>query len=460
MKVLHLNTHCSGGSYECAALLCAALAEQGIESRLLSKNSQQPEGHRPLLDRVIRRLYVSLSTEPWHGTRRLLSPPASEHLRGVDVVHLHTVADWFDVPVWLQTLPRHIGVVISLHDMWHFTGGCFLYRGCDRYTSENDPCDSCPILRWPANRVLAGAAYSRKLRAYRKCGARMVASSHWLAELADRSAISKVCGGVRVIPPGIDTTVFKPHDKELCRKQLGLPADAFVVVTGGASLTDENKNVPWLLEQLSALPDLDGIIILAFGEGAVPIPGGLGVRFTGGIRDRRDLARLLAAADVFVSASLMETYGLTLTEAMACGTPVVAFRLGGIPEAAPDGQAAILCPPHDGAALIEAITKLRNSPQIRQRLGNLAHETAHIRNTASSFARAFAQLYRECVSSREESQRKLSRECGTLCLARRRGCFFMLELMGCRTKMEVKVPLSMHLSDTPSGRCIGLFCRQ
>jgi len=47
---------------------------------------------------------------------------------------------------------------------------------------------------------------------------------------------------------------------------------------------------------------------LAFGEGAVPVPSGLDVRFTGGIRDRRDLARLLAAADVFVSASLMETY--------------------------------------------------------------------------------------------------------------------------------------------------------
>ena len=91
---------------------------------------------------------------------------------------------------------------------------------------------------------------------------------------------------------------------------------------------------------------------------------------------------------------------------MACGTPVVAFRLGGIPEVAPDGQAAILCPPHDGAALIEAITKLRNSPQIRQRLGDLGHEIAHARNAASAFANAFAQLYRECVSSREDAQRK------------------------------------------------------
>ena len=406
MRVLHLNTHASGGSYEYAALLCAALAQQGIESRLLCEDSPPPRARRPFLDRVIRRSYVSLSTEPWHGTRRLLSPPATEELDQIDVVHLHTVADWFDVPHWLGTLPRRLGVVISLHDMWHATGGCFLYRGCDRYTSRNDSCDSCPILRWPANRLLASAAYSRKLRAYRNCGARMVANSHWLAELAGRSPIAKACGGVRIIPPGTDTKVFKPHDKELCRKQLGLPADAFVVAAGGASLNDTNKNVPWLLEQLSLLPELGKVIVMAFGEGAVPVPDRLKVRFAGWIRDRCNLARLLAAADVFVAASLMETYGLTLVEAMACGIPVVAFRVGGIPEAAPDGQGAILCEPQDGAALLEAITNLRESSQLREKLGRIAYETAHTRNAASSFAKAFAELYRECISSRENAAYK------------------------------------------------------
>ncbi len=83
---------------------------------------------------------------------------------------------------------------------------------------------------------------------------------------------SQSSGGVRVIPPGVDTTVFKPQDKELCRKDLDLPTDAFVIITGGASLTDTNKNVPWLLEQLSRLPDLAGVIVLVFGEGAVPVP--------------------------------------------------------------------------------------------------------------------------------------------------------------------------------------------
>jgi glycosyltransferase involved in cell wall biosynthesis len=263
-------------------------------------------------------------------------------------------------------------------------------------------------LTTPFNRVLAKDEQRRKLQAYRDRHAQFVANSQWLARLAQQSSIVKASGRVRVIPPGIDTTIFKPHDKQLCRKQLDLPADAFVLITGGASLRDTNKNIPWLFEQLSRLPDLESVIVVAFGEGAVPVPSRLNVRLVGGIPDRENLARLLAAADVFVSASLMETYGLTLVEAMSCGTPVVAFRVGGIPEAAPEGRGAILCPPQDSAALIAAIMQLRNSAQLREMLGQAAHETVQVRNRLSSFSKSFAEIYRECVAARENTERKQS----------------------------------------------------
>jgi glycosyltransferase involved in cell wall biosynthesis len=140
----------------------------------------------------------------------------------------------------------------------------------------------------------------------------------------------------------------------------------------------------------------------------VAVPDGLNVRFTGAIRSRTDLARLFAAADVFVSASLMETYGLTLVEAMACGTPVVAFRVGGIPEAAPDGQGAILCAPQDDTAVNEAIMKLRNSKQLRESLARAGCDMVRVRNRLSSISSLFAKIYRECVSFRENAQRQPS----------------------------------------------------
>ena len=394
MRILHLNTHASGGSYEYAALLCTALAEQGIEGRMFCKSSQSAGNLRPFLDRVIRRLYVLLSTEPWHGTRRLLSPPPAEELAGIDVIHLHTVADWFDVPHWLESLPHRIAVVISIHDMWHITGGCFLYRGCDRYRNT---CSLCPILKPPLNRVLARDEHGRKLQAYQNRRVRVVANSQWLAGLAEQSPVVRACGGVRVITPGIDTDIFAMQNKTECRAKLGIARDAFVIAAGAASLADTNKNICWLLEQLAKLPKFENGVVLLAGEGAVQIPAELNVRLMGGIADRRARAIFFGAADVFVSASLMETYGLSLVEAMACGTPVVAFRVGGIPEAAPDGQGAILCDREDAAALREAITNLNESRQLRVELGQLAHQTTQARNAASSFASKFAELYRECV---------------------------------------------------------------
>jgi glycosyltransferase involved in cell wall biosynthesis len=396
MRVLHLNTHSSGGSYEYALLLSTALAEQRIESHLLSRDSQLQSG-KPLLDRVIRKAYVSLSTEPWHGTRRLLSPMHPEQLQAFDLVHLHTVADWFNVPGWLETLPSGMGVVITLHDMWHFTGGCFLYRGCDRFTQS---CAPCPILKTPLNRVLAKDELRRKMQTYRSRRVQFVANSQWLADLADRSPIVRTCGGSRVIPPGIDTDVFKPQDKRQCRRELGIPRDAFVIAAGAASLADANKNIRWLLEQLAGLSELENVLVVLAGEGTVEIPIGLNVQLTGGVADRMKRATLFNAADVFVSPSLMETYGLTLIEAMGCGIPVVAFRTGGVPEAVPD-EGGILCEVLDGDAFKTAIRKLRHDEKLRNELGNAGSKLVVDRNAKGRFAAAFGRVYDACLHTRQ-----------------------------------------------------------
>ena len=393
MRVLHLNTHSSGGSHEYAVLLSNALAEQGIESQVLSRDSLHLQPGKPSLDRLIRKASVSLSTEPWHGTRRLLSQPRAEELQGFDVVHLHTVADWFNVPSWLKTLPSGIGVVITLHDMWHFTGGCFLYRGCDRFTKT---CAPCPILKTPLNRILANDEQRRKLQVYRSRHVQFVANSQWLGDLADRSAIVRASGCSRVIPPGIDTDLFRPRDKTQCRAELNIPTDAFVIAAGAASLTDANKNIPWLLEQLSGFSELEDVLVVIAGEGTLEIPMGLNVRLTGGITDCIERAMLFSASDVFVSASLMETYGLTLIEAMSCGIPVVAFRTGGVPEAVPE-RGGILCELLNADAFKTAIQKLRHNEKLRNELGNAGSKLVAARNAKSRFAAAFARIYETCV---------------------------------------------------------------
>jgi glycosyltransferase involved in cell wall biosynthesis len=324
-----------------------------------------------------------------------VSPPRVEELQRFDVIHLHTVADWFNVPNWLETLPKQVRVVISLHDMWHFTGGCFLYRGCQHFTGT---CVPCPILKSPFNRVLAKDEQRRKLQVYRDRRVQFVANSEWLANLADRSTIVQGCGHSIVVPPGIETEVFKPMDKAQCRAEFGIPPDAFVIATGAASLTDANKNIPWLLVQLAQLPELDGVVVVLAGAGSVDVPVNLNVRLTGILADRARRAMFFNAADVFVSASLMETYGLTLIEAMSCGTPVVAFRTGGVPEAVSE-DAGILCELPDAVSLKTAIQKLRRSKGIRDALGNAGTKLVAARNSKSHFGAAFARLYETCLHS-------------------------------------------------------------
>jgi len=197
--------------------------------------------------------------------------------------------------------------------------------------------------------------------------------------------------------PGIDTDIFRPQDKVQCRATLGVRQGAFVIAAGAASLTDRNKNIRWLLEQLAELPELENVIVLLAGEGAVQLPVGLNLRLMGGIADPRTRALFYGAADIFASASLMETYGLTLVEAMGCGTPVVAFRTGGIPEAVPDGQAGILCELLDRTAFKRAIEKLRTSREVRCQLGTGASSLALSRNDKDKFAEAFKRVYEECV---------------------------------------------------------------
>ena len=132
------------------------------------------------------------------------------------------------------------------------------------------------------------------------------------------------------------------------------------------------------------------------GEGALKTPVGLNVRSLGGVPDRAKRAQLFAAADIFVSASLMETYGLTLIEAMSCGVPVVAFCTGGVHEAVPE-EVGILCKVLDAAAFKTAIQKLRHSEELRSELGNGASKLVAARNAKSRFAAAFARVYEACL---------------------------------------------------------------
>lgn len=388
MKVLHLNTCDDGGSYEYASALSHALIDVGVNSTVATRMATA----RPVTDRWLRRGSLKFARGPWHGTWRTWHAPDPDQLRDVDVVHLHTVADWFNLPQWLDRLPAGVAVVVGMHDMWHISGGCFIHSGCDQFVTG---CGDCPLLRFPVNRVFAAAEVRRKAGAYRRRGAAFVANSEWVRLMARRSKIAEGCEIAVVVPP-VDLAVFMPGDRGACRNEFGLEPHDLVVAAGCAALTDTNKDMSGLFEALAALKE-PRLRVLAFGAGSVRVPEGLQVVWAGKVASKERLARLYAAADVFASASRMETYGLTLVEALCCGTPVVAYRVGGVPEAAPAGDYASLCAPGDRSALADAVRSLLHAP--RRVPPEYVTSVIGPRNGAAAVAGATLQIYQQLLAS-------------------------------------------------------------
>jgi glycosyltransferase involved in cell wall biosynthesis len=351
MNILHLNTHLEGGSQTYAQVLSDALVAMGETSQVVNRCME----HRPLSDKFLRRGSLAFTKGAWHGTHRTLAPPQRELVEAADVIHLHTVADWFDVPAWLKSLPKQKRIVVSLHDLWHVSGGCFVHDGCGRFAHG---CGNCPLLRFPANRFLASHEQRRKAQAYRDVGARFVANSQWLKELVLASPV--LAGAeIAVIPPPVDTAVFRPLDRARCRADFGLDETDLVVATGCASLTDTNKDTSGLLQILAAMNE-SRLRVLVFGDGQITCPPNLRVSWLGPQRDKQNLARIYSAADVFASASRMETYGLTLAETYACGSAVVAYEVGGVPEAVPAGPWTYLAPAQDRDAYVAKLSAAIN----------------------------------------------------------------------------------------------------
>ncbi len=119
-------------------------------------------------------------------------------------------------------------------------------------------------------------------------------------------------------------------------------------------------------------------------------------------RERNDVPRLLAAADVFVLASRSEGHPVSVLEAMAAGLPVVASRVGGVPEQVVEGETGLLVDPGDPELLAAALERLTDDPALRRRLGVAGRARAEERFDLEPFRRAHLELY-----SRELAMRRL-----------------------------------------------------
>lgn len=260
-----------------------------------------------------------------------------KEFRYADVIHLHWVNQAFlslrNIEQILQSGKR---VIITMHDMWYFTGICHHAAQCTKYESQ---CERCPFLARPwFGYDLATRVFSHKKRIFQQAHITFVGCSGWITNLAQRSALTQ---GHRVvcIPNPIDTDTFAPADTTAARQACHLPTDRQLILFTSRRITDEMKGFQFLAEASRIIHDQHpeeakriGVVVVGLESDKVREHVALDVYSVDYVHNEQEMIQLYNAVDLFVTPSLQENLPNTIMEAMSCGTPCVGFDIGGIPE--------------------------------------------------------------------------------------------------------------------------------
>ena len=296
----------------------------------------------------------------------------SQHplLQNADLIHLHwTQFGYLSLSSLKKIFDLQKPVFCTLHDQWTFTGGCHYSGGCERYEAA---CGQCKFLKRPSEGDLSARIFEQKRRLFANLAPSaltLVSPSAWLGNMAQKAELTKKFG-LHVVPNPIDTSVFVPIDKRAARQKLGLPTDKKLVLFGSANTTDPRKGFAYFEAAIAALgPEMADVEVVLFGKTGPILHLKTPVR-TLGLLTEAQIMYAYAAADVMVVPSLEDNFPNTVAESMACGTPVVGFETGGVPEQIAhlqDGYVAQLKDTNDLKRGIEWVLTNPNYEQMRQR---------------------------------------------------------------------------------------------
>ena len=350
MKVIHLNTGVNKTS--APYKLHEALLRIGIESKILVLNdgdalSGVEKVPKNVLYKCKRKVYAWLRKGimqrynlikymPFTALPVGIDISGQSLVKEADVILLHWVCGDYMSP---QTMKRLINtkkkIMIVCHDNYPFTGGCHVRMGCMRYMER---CGLCPQLQSNEDNDITSHLVKEKVAVLQSPNVYVISPSRWMDENVSRS---EVLGKQQhfILPNAINIDIFHSFDKTTVREKLNFDQDKFIILAG----LKGNEKIPYngtefLWEVFRVLyekcPDRKWngrtIEIVVFGAENINTNCEFSVCNMGYIREQEKLANLYSASDVYVVTSLEDSFNQTVAECMACGTPVAAFRNGGI----------------------------------------------------------------------------------------------------------------------------------
>ena len=322
----------------------------------------------------------------------------SQAIRNADILNFHWIPGMVDFVRDMETLSGK-PIVWTMKDMSPMTGGCHYSVGCDKWTRE---CADCHLLGGHCGGDPARDNFAVKRAAYERLDVCVVSPSRWLADCAGQSTLLQRFPR-RVIPNAVPVDVFRPYSREAVRRELGVPEGSRVVLFGAAGIHNRRKGLRYLvraLELLAVDPRTPPIVLALFGEFGgqaprLPFP----VLPAGYVTQDTQLALLYSMADVYVLPSLEENLPNVILESLACGTPVVGFHTGGIPDMIEHKRTGWLVSPGDAAGLADGIRWALAGPVGPDR-ARLCRSVALERYPLAVQARAYVDLYTELLARR------------------------------------------------------------
>lgn len=361
MKVLMIGTtDILGGAAKISWQLKSALEARGDQVTLYVADKRSNNEAVKVIPRPYWRKVVSvlLADDRWFSTDWLLE---TEDFKNADIIHCHNLHGRYFNLATLVKMSKVKPVIWTLHDEWALTPHC-------AYTLDGTTLKNglyvCPSLQTEPRLLWDNTARLTAIRSaqYDALSVHLVTPSQWLY---DRVGNTVLRGKPRtLINNGIDTTAFKPVDREVAREALGLPRDKKIVLfLATAGKANTWKGWVHVESVLKTYRNRDDVVFLSVGGLSPEASVDEQVIYRPHVSDAATLAQYYSAADVLLFTSLADNFPLVILEAMACGLPIVGFRVGGVPEQIVDGETGYLAPYGDTVRLTEALTAFLALPK-------------------------------------------------------------------------------------------------
>lgn len=337
MRVVHLSTTDFGGAYKAAVRISKSMETVGVDSKVLvrTKTRIDTEGieviNTPLKKLISKTKNVGnlLLSEgevisDYFGT----DVSKNQYVKNADVVFLHWVNSFVSYHDVEKLMKLNKKIIWVMHDMWLFTGGCHYDQYCGKYEVG---CGNCPMLKNRKNKDISYKNFIRKKQMLNSGDIFLVGPSKWLVSCAKKSNIINQKRVFCIANP-IDNKIFYfKNNKIKLREKFNLPNNKKIILFGAMKADyNENKGIRYLEEALKLLPKQKFMVVVFGNEDKKRKEYAIPTYYIGKIQEEDILSDLYNCADVFVAPSMQEAFGYTVCEALSCGTPVVAFPVGGI----------------------------------------------------------------------------------------------------------------------------------